>query len=143
MRIYWPFLLSITLVDASSWFGSTDPVHCSSIVSPSATSSAASWASNASRSVCNIAAQATQEVAREFDSTKDYIFTTWDDSELRKWLEENGVVEARKAKSRTELIDLANYYVCKVSDPVWQTWSDSYMVNRPLASMYGNTDHRL
>ncbi|KAL4063031.1 hypothetical protein V8B97DRAFT_1993253 [Scleroderma yunnanense] len=129
MRICWPFLLSITLVNASSWFGSSDPVDCSSILSPSSTStsSSANQAYSAPHSISNIAAQATHEVARAFDNTKDYLYSTWDDSHLRKWLEEHGVVEARNAKTHTELTNLANHYFHKVSDPVWHSWSDSYM----------------
>lgn len=127
MRIYWLFLFSIALVNASSWFGSSDPVDCSSILSPSLTSSVASQACTASHSISNIAAQATREAVRAFDDTKDYIYSTWDDSRLRKWLEDNGVVEARKAKTHTELVNLANHYTRKVSVPAWQSWSDSYM----------------
>jgi len=134
MRIYWLFLFSIALVNASSWFGSSDPVDCSSILSPSLTSSVASQACTASHSISSIAAQATREAVRAFDDTKDYIYSTWDDSRLRKWLEDNGVVEARKAKTHTELVNLANHYTRKVSVPAWQSWSDSYMVNQPLGS---------
>lgn len=133
MRIYWLFLFSVTVVNASSWFGSSDPVDCSSILSPSPTSSVANQACTASHSISSIAAQATREVVRAFDDTKDYVYSTWDDSRLRKWLEDSGVVEARKAKTHTELVNLANHYMGKVTDPIWQSWSDSYLVNQPLA----------
>lgn len=129
MRLYGTLLIFLTVVHATSWFGSDDPVDCSSITSaPDAAQSHASrQAQAASRAVSVTAAQATREVARAFDESKDHVFSTWDDSRLRKWLEDHGVVEARKANTRTELLSLANRYLHKASDPVWQTWSDSYM----------------
>ncbi|KAG6332571.1 hypothetical protein ID866_6521 [Astraeus odoratus] len=126
MRPYWPLLLLVTVASATSWFGADDPVDCSSILSPAPSSTAATY-SQASHTISTIAAQATRDVVRAFDDTKDYVYSTWDDSSLRKWLEDRGVVEARKADTRTELIHLANSYFRKTSDPVWQSWSDSYM----------------
>ncbi|KAI6022910.1 hypothetical protein BKA83DRAFT_677501 [Pisolithus microcarpus] len=119
MRLYGTLLIFLTVVHATSWFGSDDPVDCSSITSaPDAAQSHASrQAQAASRAVSVTAAQATREVA-----PKDHVFSTWDDSRLRKWLEDHGV-----ANTRTELLSLANRYLHKASDPVWQTWSDSYM----------------
>ncbi|KAI6038000.1 hypothetical protein EDC04DRAFT_3114032 [Pisolithus marmoratus] len=129
MKFYWLLFIFLNLVHATSWFGSNDPVDCSSITSapPAAQSHASRQVQAASRTVSNTAAQATRELARTFDETKDHVFATWDDSRLRQWLEDRGVVEARKADTRTELLNLANNYLRKASDPVWQTWSDSYM----------------
>jgi len=71
--------------------------------------------------------RATHEVARAIDDSKDYIYSTWDDSRLRSWLEEQGVVEARNAKTREELMRLANNYFSKATSAVWESWSDSYI----------------
>lgn len=129
MRLYWPLFIFLALVQATSWFGSDDPVDCSSITSaPSAAYSHASREVRAAtNTVSDTAAQATRELGRAFDETKDHVFSTWDDSRLRKWLEDHDMVEARKANTRQELLDLANRYFREASDPVWQTWSDSYM----------------
>ncbi|KAI6002207.1 hypothetical protein F5J12DRAFT_894281 [Pisolithus orientalis] len=110
MRLHWPLFIFLTLVQATGWFGSDDPVDCSSITSaPSAAYSHASREVRAAtHTVSDTAAQATRELGRAFDETKDYVFSTWDDSRLRKWLEDHDVVEARKANTRQELLDLAN-----------------------------------
>ncbi|KAI6167590.1 hypothetical protein EDD17DRAFT_1750948 [Pisolithus thermaeus] len=129
MRLYGALFIFLTLVHATSWFGSDDPVDCSSITSaPTAAQSHASRQVRAASDAVSVtAAQATREVARTFDESKDRVFSTWDDSRLRKWLEDHGVVEARKAETRTELLNLANRYLHQASDPVWHTWSDSYI----------------
>ncbi|KIJ60409.1 hypothetical protein HYDPIDRAFT_98746 [Hydnomerulius pinastri MD-312] len=82
---------------------------------------------SASKSVSSIAAQATRDVGHAFDDSKDYVYSTWDDNRLRSWLEDHGVVEAKKASTRAELTKLANDYYRKATDPLWESWSDSYM----------------
>lgn len=91
--------------------------------------SATDAANSVSQSVSNAAAQATEEVARAFDDTKDYVHSTWDDSHLRDWLKDHGIIEARHAHTRDELTRLANDYYRKANSAVWESWSDSYIVS--------------
>jgi hypothetical protein len=109
--------------DAASYY--------SSLASESATSAYSDSTDtlyDASKSASSIVAQATQDVGRAFDDSKDYVYSAWDDNRLRSWLEDHGVVEASKASTHTDLIKLANDYCRTAVEPVWKAWSDSYMV---------------
>ncbi|KAF8125599.1 hypothetical protein EV363DRAFT_1175826 [Boletus edulis] len=98
----------------------------SSLASASA-SSAYAGATDAAHSASQCASQATHEVARAFDASKDHVYSTWDERQLRNWLEEHGVVEAKSASTKDELTRLANDYYRKVTSAVWESWSDSYI----------------
>ncbi|KAF9219310.1 hypothetical protein BS17DRAFT_426410 [Gyrodon lividus] len=108
--------------DAAAHFSSIAPISASS-----AYAGATDIACSASQSVGTAAAQAAHEVARLIDDSKDYVYSTWDDNRLKSWLEEHGVVEARKAGTREELTKLASEFYCKAADPLWESWSDSYI----------------
>ncbi|OAX40694.1 hypothetical protein K503DRAFT_714030 [Rhizopogon vinicolor AM-OR11-026] len=108
--------------DAASYYSSLASATATSVYS-----GATETLHDASSSVSSIVAQATHDVGRAFDDSKDYVHSTWNDNRLRSWLEDHGVIEARKASTRTELIKLANDYYRKATEPVWSSWSDSYM----------------
>ncbi|EJF55500.1 hypothetical protein DICSQDRAFT_114090 [Dichomitus squalens LYAD-421 SS1] len=80
----------------------------------------------ASKSATSFAAQATDNVARTFDDSKDYVYSTWDDNRIRSWLEEHGVVEP-PATPRSKLLAKMKDVYAAVTNPVWEAWSDSYM----------------
>ncbi|KAG1761860.1 hypothetical protein EDD22DRAFT_824049 [Suillus occidentalis] len=108
--------------DAASYY--------SSLASESATSAYSDTTDtvhDASKSASSIVAQATQDVGRAFDDSKDYVYSAWDDNRLRSWLEDHGVAEASKASTHTDLVKLANDYCRTAVEPVWKAWSDSYM----------------
>ncbi|KAH9476956.1 Stress response protein ish1 [Psilocybe cubensis] len=73
------------------------------------------------------AAQASHEVARQLDNTKDYIYSSWSDNELRTWLEKKGVIKTKSQLRREELLQKMHDAYASVADPVWEAWSDSYM----------------
>ncbi|KAG1854624.1 hypothetical protein F4604DRAFT_1802326 [Suillus subluteus] len=108
--------------DAASYYSSL-----ASETATSAYSDVTDTLYDTSKSASSIVAQATQDVGRAFDDGKDYIHSTWDDSRLRSWLEDHGVIEARKASTHSELMKLANDYCRTAVEPVWNAWSDSYM----------------
>ncbi|KAF9264470.1 hypothetical protein L218DRAFT_925760 [Marasmius fiardii PR-910] len=81
----------------------------------------------ASKSLSSIAAQATKEAQKSMDDTKDYVYSTWDDNRLRSYLEEKGIIKTKSEKKRDELLALMRDYYAKVSNPVWEAWSDSYI----------------
>lgn len=100
------------------------------------TNAASSWSSRAtattdhiSQSLSNIAAQATRNVGRAPDVSKDYVYSTWDDNRLRSYLESKGVqVQAEAKKNRAYLLNLMRDAYTSITNPVWQSWSDSYLV---------------
>ncbi|KAG1841531.1 hypothetical protein DFJ58DRAFT_808004 [Suillus subalutaceus] len=108
--------------DAASYYSSL-----ASETATSAYSDVTDTLYDTSKSASSIVAQATQDVGRAFDDGKDYIHSTWDDSRLRSWLEDHGVIEARKTSTHSELMKLANDYCRTAVEPVWNAWSDSYM----------------
>lgn len=88
------------------------------------------------QSLSSMAAQATRDVARALDDSKDYIYSTWDDNKLRNYLESKGVqVQAEARKSRTHLLNLMRDSYAAITNPIWQAWSDSYLV-RSLLSIF-------
>jgi len=88
-----------------------------------------------SQSLSSIAAQATSDVTRTLDDSKDYIYSTWDDNRIRTYLESKGVqVQADVQKSHAHLLNLMRDWYATLTTPVWQAWSDSYLV-RSLFSL--------
>ncbi|KAJ3780510.1 hypothetical protein GGU11DRAFT_721244 [Lentinula aff. detonsa] len=108
--------------------------HYSSAASETASayaSDASAAAFGAASTVSSYAAQATADVLskRPFDSTKDYVWSTWDDTAVRKFLVDKGVIDTRTAagKKRDELAQLAQTHYESASGNVWEIWSDSYI----------------
>ncbi|KAI0063313.1 hypothetical protein BV25DRAFT_1907092 [Artomyces pyxidatus] len=81
----------------------------------------------ASQSVSSVIAQATADVSRKLDDSKDYVYSTWDDNRLRSFLEEKGLIKTKQQVQREEMLQLMHSYYAKVADPVYEAWSDSYM----------------
>ncbi|KAG8215297.1 lactate/malate dehydrogenase [Butyriboletus roseoflavus] len=108
--------------DAAALYSSLASVSASS-----AYAGATDAAHSASQCFSSAVAQATHEVTRAFDDTKDYIYSTWDDYHLRSWLEDHGIIEAKSAKTKNELSRLAHDYYRKATSPAWESWSDSYI----------------
>ena len=107
----------------------------SSLASASASSvyaGATDAAHSTSQCISNAVAQATHEIARAFDHSRDYVHSTWDEGQLRSWLEEHGVVEAKTASTKDELMKLANDHYRKATSAVWESWSDSYIVGHHI-----------
>ena len=93
-----------------------------------ASKSVSSLYSSATDSVSNIAAQSTEALARQLDDSKDYVYSTWDDNQLRSYLEENGVIKTKQQVTRDQMLGYMRDTYAKAADPLWQSWSDSYLV---------------
>ncbi|KAL1745325.1 hypothetical protein HDZ31DRAFT_73636 [Schizophyllum fasciatum] len=98
------------------------------------TNAASSYASqataagyDASASVASYAAQATNDVARAIDDSKDYVYSTWDDTRLKSYLVENGYLKSNEQKRRDELLAMMRDAYAKVTNPIWEAWTDSYI----------------
>lgn len=69
------------------------------------------------------------EVANAMDRSKDYVYSSWDDSKLRAYLESHGLLKTKAEKRRDEMLAMVEEHYNKVANPAWETWSDSYMVS--------------
>lgn len=52
----------------------------------------------------------------------------WDDNKLRSYLVEKGVIKSKSQAKRDELLAKMKDTYVKTANPVWQAWSDSYIV---------------
>lgn len=93
-------------------------------------------AASAVSQVSAAAARASKDVARNFDDSKDYVYSTWTDNQLRSHLEEKGLLKTKSKKQKDELLQMMHDAWGKVANPVWEAWSDSYIVcPSPLLSL--------
>lgn len=97
----------------------------------------ASSASSVAATATSAIAQATRDVQRSLNDGTDYVYSSWDDSALRKYLEDKGIVDKKTATglSREQLLEQMRTGYASVSEPVWDAWSDSYIVSS-LLSLY-------
>ena len=91
-----------------------------------------------SKSVSSLASQATSaatqaygNAVKSFDHSKDYVYSTWSDNEMRTWLEKKGIIKTKSEKKTDELLQMMHDAYGSVANPVWDAWSDSYLV-RPF-----------
>lgn len=54
---------------------------------------------------------------------------SWDDNQLRSYLEKKGVIKTKQQATRDELLAKMQETYAKATNPVWQAWSDSYIVS--------------
>ncbi|KAF7420861.1 hypothetical protein PC9H_011379 [Pleurotus ostreatus] len=108
--------------DAASSFSSVASASASSAVYGDATY-------QASKSLSSIAAQATNSANAVMDDTKDYIYSTWDDNQLRSYLEENDYIKTKPQKSREEMLAMMKNAYAEITGSAWGAWSTSYMHN--------------
>ncbi|CAL1698317.1 unnamed protein product [Somion occarium] len=83
--------------------------------------------SQASKSVSSYVAQATSDASRKLDDSKDYVYSTWDDNRLRKYLEDKGVIKTKQQATRDELLEKMRETYSQTTNPIWKAWSDSYI----------------
>lgn len=93
-----------------------------------ASKSASSLYSHATDSLTSVAAQSTESLARQLDDTKDYVYSTWDDNQLRSYLEEKGIIKTKQQATRDQLLAYMRDSYTSAADNVWEAWSDSYIV---------------
>ena len=73
----------------------------------------------------------TDSAWKALDDSKDYVYSTWDDSQMKDYLVSRGVLKSDAQKTRDQYLKLMKEHYATVADPVWQAWSDSYMVCPP------------
>jgi hypothetical protein len=107
------------------------------------------FASQASASASSLGAQATAALgeayyasadaprlaydylSNAFDETKDYVYSSWSDSDLRSYLESKGVVKTPVEAKRDDLVSQVKGLYNDAADNVYDTWSDTYLVSWP------------
>ncbi|KAG8852585.1 hypothetical protein FRB96_008584 [Tulasnella sp. 330] len=90
-------------------------------------SSASSIATDATKSASSAYASATAFAAKKLDDTTDYVYSTWDDNQLRTYLENKGMIKTKQQATRDELLAKMKGAYNSATDPVYNAWSDSYM----------------
>jgi Putative nuclear envelope organisation protein len=83
----------------------------------------------ATQSASSAAATATATVREAMDDTKDYIYSTWSDNQLRTYLEDKGVIRTKAQVSRDEMLAKMQSVYASAADPIYSAWSDSYIRN--------------
>lgn len=73
----------------------------------------------------------TDDALKAFDESKDYIYSTWDDSQMKDYLVSRGALKSDAQKTRDQYLKLMKEHYATVANPVWQAWSDSYIVCNP------------
>ena len=53
----------------------------------------------------------------------------WDDNHLRSYLEEKGIIKTKQQATRDELLAKMRETYAQAANPIWQAWSDSYIVS--------------
>lgn len=67
-------------------------------------------------------------VLRELNDSKDFIYSSWNDNELRSFLEKKGIIRTKSQIKRDELLKGMRQYYAALADPVYDAWSDNYIV---------------
>lgn len=91
----------------------------------SSVSSAYGQASQTATSLASQASYASAKVAKKFDDAKDYVFSTWDDNQLRTWLQENNVISTPEPTGRAALLNNVRTAYLKSTQPIYNAWSTS------------------
>lgn len=71
------------------------------------------------------AAYASAKVQKTLDDAKDYVFSSWDDNQLRTWLEKNNVISTPEPTTRAGLLNSVKAAYAKSTEPIYHAWSTS------------------
>ncbi|CAA7262116.1 unnamed protein product [Cyclocybe aegerita] len=94
-----------------------------------------------SKSVSSVASQATREATAAFDMSKDYVYSSWSENQMRAWLQERGLLKTKAKKRKDELLQMLHDAWGYVANPVWVVWSDSYIRNWLVAQHVIKSDY--
>ncbi|CAE6443715.1 unnamed protein product [Rhizoctonia solani] len=84
-------------------------------------------ASSASRSASSVATSASARATKALEDSKDYVYSTWSDSDLRAYLEKHGVVKTQAQLTREQMLAQMRTAYAAAANPVYDAWSTSYM----------------
>jgi hypothetical protein len=88
-----------------------------------------SGASGASKSASSLYAAASGQAVKAANDATDYVYSSWDDSQLRSWLIDNGYMKSKTEATRDQMLGYAkDAYTSTVNAP-YEVFSDSYLVS--------------
>ena len=102
-------------------------INSVSSLSSDASNPVGSVVPSASSVVVTAPAQATKDILRKLDDSKDYVYSGWDDNKIQKFLQDKSMESATGLTRQQLLKKMKEVYAN--ADPIWDTWSDSYMVS--------------
>lgn len=124
------FASSVSGAASTAVFG--DSKHQASKSISSHYTDATSYVADATDSISSVAAQASASLVRAAEDSKDYIYSSWDDSRIRDYLVEKNVIEESDHPTRDQMLAYMRDSYAAITEPIWNSWSDSYMVRRCL-----------
>jgi len=86
-----------------------------------------SLSSTVTDTVSGWVATGTDTTWKALDDSKDYVYSTWSDSQMKDYLVSHGVLKSDAQKTRSQYLKMMQEHYATVTDPVWQAWSDSYI----------------
>ena len=95
----------------------------------------------AGKSANSVAAAASAQVEQALDDTKDYVYSTWDDSALQTYLESKGIIDSKQQATRSQLLQWMRDTYVAATNPIWEAWSDSYIVSSISCSTTVSAHH--
>jgi hypothetical protein len=57
------------------------------------------------------------------------VYSSWDESDLRQYLQDKGLVEPHAQTTKEQLLVKMKTAYLKSTDPIWNAWTDSYIVS--------------
>ena len=88
-----------------------------------------SLSSTVTDTVSSFVATGTDGALKTFDESRDYVYSTWDDSQMKDYLVSRGVIKSDAQKTRDQYLKLMKEHYAAVANPIWEAWSDSYIVS--------------
>jgi len=117
-------LSRLQLIDRASAASTAIYGHPTDQASKSA-SSAYGQASSGYQALSSQAAYASTQASKKLDDAKDYVFSSWDDNQLRTWLEEHNIVSTPAPTGRSALLNNVRVAYLKATSPLYEAWSTS------------------
>lgn len=87
-----------------------------------------SLSSTATDTFSSLVSTGTDSTLGALNDSKDYVYSSWDDSQMREYLVSRGVIKSDAHKTRDQYLKLMREHYASVANPVWEAWSDSYIV---------------
>ena len=88
-----------------------------------------SLSSTVTDTVSSFVSTSTSDVLKALDDSKDYVYSTWDDTQIKDYLTGRGVLKPDAKKTREQYLKLMKDHYAAVADPAWEAWTDSYIVS--------------